>query len=130
MRVAIIGGGISGLAAAWELRHHAEVTVFEPNQLGGCIRTTSFEGHLVDEGPDAFLTRVPDAVRLCEELGIADELVAPSAGRSMIWWDGRLRPLPEGLVLGVPRQMGSVIKSGILSPAGVAWCRPRPGASS
>jgi oxygen-dependent protoporphyrinogen oxidase len=120
VRVAIIGGGISGLAAAWELRHHAEVTVFEPNQLGGCIRTTSFEGHLVDEGPDAFLTRVPDAVRLCEELGIADELVAPSAGRSMIWWDGRLRPLPEGLVLGVPRQMGSVIKSGILSPAGVA----------
>lgn len=119
MRIAVVGGGISGLAAAWELRHHGEITVFEPNPLGGCIRTTSFEGHLVDEGPDAFLTRVPDAVRLCDELGIADELIAPSAGRSMIWWDGRLRPLPAGLVLGVPRQMGSVIRSGILSPAGV-----------
>jgi oxygen-dependent protoporphyrinogen oxidase len=120
LRVAVIGGGIAGLAAAWELRHHADITVFEPNQLGGCIRTTPFEGHLVDEGPDAFLTRVPDAVQLCQELGLAGELVAPSAGRSMIWSDGRLRPLPDGLVLGVPRQMGGVIRSGILSPAGVA----------
>ena len=65
VRVAVVGGGIAGLAAAWELRQRAdaagatEVTVFEPDRLGGCIRTTDFAGHLVDEGPDAFLDPGP-----------------------------------------------------------------------
>ncbi len=136
VRVAVIGGGIGGLAAAWELQQRAtaagatEVTVFEANQLGGCIVTTDFAGHLVDEGPDAFLTRVPEAVQLCHELGIEDELVPPAAGRSMLWWRGRLRPLPEGLMLGVPRQLGPLVGSGVLSPlgvlrAGLDLCLPR-----
>ncbi len=127
----MIGGGIAGLAAAWELcagpgrgdenvPADVDVSVFEPGRLGGCIRTTDFAGHLVDEGPDAFLTRVPEAVQLCQELGIDSELVAPSAGRSLLWWRGRLRPLPDGLVLGVPRQLGPLLSSGILSPAGMA----------
>ena len=120
MRVAVLGGGIAGLAAAWELRGEADITVFEPGRLGGVIRTSAFDGYPVDEGPDAFLTRVPDAVELCQELGIADEMVAPAAGRSMLWWNRRLRPLPEGLVLGVPRQLGSLLGGGILSPAGIA----------
>jgi protoporphyrinogen/coproporphyrinogen III oxidase len=120
VRVAVIGGGIAGLAAAWELRDTADVTVLEPSRLGGCLHTSEFEGHLVDEGPDAFLTRVPEAVQLCRELGLEEELVAPSAGRSLLWWQGRLRPLPDGLVLGVPRQMGSLARSGILSPRGLA----------
>ena len=76
MKAAVVGGGIAGLAAAWELRSHAEVTVFEPAGLGGRIRTAPFEGRPVDCGPDAFITRVPDALRLCEELGV-DDLVAP-----------------------------------------------------
>jgi oxygen-dependent protoporphyrinogen oxidase len=117
---AVVGGGIAGLAAAWDLRHAGEVTVFEPGPLGGCIRTSPFEGHPVDEGPDAFLTRVPDAVQLCRELGLEDELVAPGAGGSAIWVDGRLRRLPESLVLGVPRNMTGLIRSRILSPAGTA----------
>ena len=58
-------------------------------------------------------------MQLCRELGIGDELVAPAAGRSMLWWQGRLRPLPEGLVLGVPRQLAPLIGSRILSPLGV-----------
>jgi protoporphyrinogen/coproporphyrinogen III oxidase len=124
VRVAVIGGGIAGLAAAWELRGDAEVTVFEPERPGGRLRTTRFDGRLVDEGPDAFLTRVPEAVQLCRELGMEPELVAPAAGRSMIWWEGRLRPLPDGLVLGVPRQLGGLLSGlmsgGILSPRGVA----------
>ena len=120
MRVAIVGGGIAGLAAAWELRGRADVTIFEPGSLGGCIRTSAFCGKPVDEAADAFLTRVPDAMSLCEEVGIRSELVAPSAGRSMLWWEGRLRSLPAGLVLGVPGQIKSVLASGILSPAGAA----------
>jgi oxygen-dependent protoporphyrinogen oxidase len=120
VKVAVIGGGIAGLAAAWELRDRAEVTLFEPDRLGGRIRTTPFEGRRVDEGADAFLTRVPEAVQLCQELGLGPELVAPAAGRSMIWWEGRLRPLPDGLVLGVPRQLGGLLGRGILSPRGTA----------
>lgn len=114
----MVGGGISGLSAAWQLRGRAEVTVFEPGRLGGCISTTVLDGVTVEEGPDAFLTRVPDAVRLCEEVGLGGDLVAPSAGRAALWWRGRLRPLPEGLVLGAPAKVGVVAGSGILSPAG------------
>lgn len=118
-RVAIVGGGIAGLAAAWELRDEAKVTVFEPGALGGKIRTTEFDGRPVDEGPDAFLTRVPAAVDLCEELGLSDELVAPAAGRTLLWVNGRCRPLPEGLVLGVPKRLVPIAASGLLSPRGM-----------
>lgn len=120
VRVAVIGGGIAGLAAAWELRGEAEVTVFEPDRLGGRILTTPFRGRLVDEGPDAFLTRVPEAVQLCEEIGIAAELVAPAEGTSAVWAGDHLRRLPDGLVLGVPRDLRAVAMSGLLSPAGLA----------
>jgi oxygen-dependent protoporphyrinogen oxidase len=117
---AVVGGGIAGLAAAWDLRHLGNVTVFEPGPLGGSIRTSPFENHPVDEGADAFLTRVPDAVKLCGELGLEGELVAPGVGSSAIWSAGRLRRLPGGLVLGVPRQMSGLVRSRILSPFGVA----------
>jgi oxygen-dependent protoporphyrinogen oxidase len=120
MRVAVVGGGIAGLAAAWELRGGAEVTVFEPVRLGGKILTSEFAGHLVDEGPDAFITRTPDALQLCQEAGIDAELVSPAAGRAELWLGGRLRPIPPGLVLGVPRQLGGVLRSRILSPVGIA----------
>ncbi len=118
MRTAIVGAGISGLAAAWELRDQAEVTIFEPGRVGGKILTSTFEGRDVDCGPDAFLTRMSDAVQLCSEAGV-DELVAPQAGRTLIWWRGRLRPLPEGLVLGAPRRLGPLIGSGLISPRGL-----------
>lgn len=118
MRVAVIGGGISGLAAAWDLSKHADVTVFESERLGGKIRTGTFLDRPVDCGPDAFITRSPDAVALCQEIGV-DDLVPPEAGRSLLWSGGKLRPLPDGLVLGVPRRIGPLLTSGILSPSGV-----------
>src|SRR6185437_10246689 len=99
-------------AAAWQLAPAAEVTVFEPGRLGGNVSTTPFAGHLVDEGADAFIARVPDGVRLCQELGIDTELVAPEAGRAMLWVGGRLRALPEGLTLGVPGRILPVLRSG------------------
>jgi oxygen-dependent protoporphyrinogen oxidase len=115
-----VGGGIAGLAAAWELRGEAELTVFEPDRLGGRILTTIFEGRPVDEGPDAFITRAPDALELCREAGIEADLIVPAAGRALVWFGGHLRPIPEGLVLGAPRQLGGVLHSRILTPAGVA----------
>ena len=119
-RVAVVGAGIAGLAAAWELRDRAEVTVYEPGHVGGKIRTTSFAGRPIDEGPDAFLTRVPQAVALCGELGLSDDLVAPAAGRTLVWSSTGLHRLPEGLVLGVPTSIPSLASSRLLSPAGMA----------
>jgi oxygen-dependent protoporphyrinogen oxidase len=134
VKVAVVGGGIAGLAAAWELRDRAEVTVFEPDRVGGRLRTAAFAGQPTDLGADAFLTRVPEAVDLCAELGLSDQLIAPAPGRTLLWWRHRLRPLPDGLVLGVPRRLGPVVRSGLLSPLGVVRAgldlvlprRPRP----
>ena len=114
----MIGGGISGLAAAWGLRGRARVTIYEPGRLGGRILTEPFEGRNVDSGPDAFITRVPDALDLCREAGV-DDLVTPAAGRTLIWWDGRARQLPEGLVLGAPKRLGGLLRSGLIGPAGL-----------
>jgi oxygen-dependent protoporphyrinogen oxidase len=114
-----VGGGIAGLAAAWELRGQAELTVFEPDRLGGRILTTAFEGRPVDEGPDAFITRAPEALQLCQEAGIEADLIGPATGRALLWFGGHLRPIPEGLVLGAPRQLGGVLRSRILTPVGV-----------
>src|SRR5215216_4905060 len=103
MRLAVVGGGITGLAAAWEaVSRGAEVTVHEASdRFGGKLRTTPFAGHAVDEGADAFLGRVPDGLALCVELGIADTLVSPVTGDAFVWRGGRLRPIPDG-VLGIP----------------------------
>lgn len=119
LRIAVVGGGIAGLAAAWELRDAAEVAVFEPEHIGGKIKTTPFAGRPVDEGPDAFLTRVPGAVGLCQELGLTDQLVAPAAGRTLVWSPTGLHRLPEGLVLGVPTSVRALASSGLLSPQGM-----------
>jgi oxygen-dependent protoporphyrinogen oxidase len=122
LNVAVVGGGIAGLAAAWELSSGddpAEVTVVEPGPLGGRIQTEDFLGHPVDTGADAFIARAPDAILLARELGLGDELVAPEARKALLWVGGRLRPLPEGLVLGAPARLRPLIASGVLSPGGV-----------
>lgn len=128
-RVMIIGGGISGLAAAWELakRPDVSVSVLEASDdFGGKLQTRPFGNLALDTGPDAFLARRPEATTLCKELGIADELVAPSASSALLWSRGRLRRLPEGLMLGVPTDFIAVARSGILSPLGLARAAIEP----
>jgi len=128
MKIVVVGGGISGLAAAWELSADPslEVTVLESaERLGGKIRTSPFAGREVDEGADAFLRRVPDALRLCAEIGL-DDLVSPAHGTACVWLDGALRPLPSGLVLGVPAQFEPLEASAILTPWGLARARVEP----
>ena len=121
-RVTVVGGGITGLAAAWELvQRGAAVTVLEAGpRWGGKIETGTVGGVPVENGPDAFLARVPWAVDLCRELGLEGALVAPAVGRALVWSDGRLRPLPEDLLLGVPTDVLGVARSGLLSWRGVA----------
>lgn len=121
-RVAVVGGGITGLAVAWDLSNRGhDVTLFEASdRLGGKIRTDPFAGVATEAGPDAMLARVPWAAQLVSELGLDGEVVHPATGAASIWSRGRLRPLPDGLVLGVPGRLLPVARSGILSPLGLA----------
>jgi oxygen-dependent protoporphyrinogen oxidase len=121
LRAAVVGAGIAGLVAARDLQAAgAEVTIFDPGSPGGMVRTSVFAGRRVELGPDAFLTRVPEAVALCAELGLEADLVAPAAGSAALWWGDRLVTMPSGLVLGVPARLGGVARSGLLSPLGLA----------
>jgi oxygen-dependent protoporphyrinogen oxidase len=118
MRVAVVGAGIAGLAAAHALAvAGASVQVFEKGStVGGALRTTPLAGLPVEEGADAFLVRVPWAADLAGTAGLT--LVHPTIGAASIYAAGRLRPLPTGTMLGVPSSLASV--RGVLSTAGLA----------
>jgi len=125
-RLVIIGGGITGLAAAWEASSHddVEVVVLEADdRLGGKIRTSVLElpdgPRTIDEGADAFLARVPDAVELCRELGLEGELVHPASGRAKVFVDGELRFFPTEHVLGVPLDVDDLRATAIMSNGGL-----------
>jgi oxygen-dependent protoporphyrinogen oxidase len=122
--VAVVGGGIAGLAAARSLAlAGAQVVVLEPERLGGKLRTSEFAGRPVDEGADAFLARVPWAVDLACDLGLGDRLVSPATGRAHVFVDGRLRPLPAEHLMGVPTDLDAPDLAAILSPEGLAAAR-------
>jgi oxygen-dependent protoporphyrinogen oxidase len=125
VELAVVGGGISGLAAAWTgMQQGADVVVLEAADApGGKLRTSPVAGIEIDEGADAFLARVPEAVRLCRELGLGDDLVSPATGAAYVWTDGALRRLPPEQLLGVPTDLDAVAASGILSAAGVERAR-------
>ncbi|MEO7837069.1 MAG: protoporphyrinogen oxidase [Acidimicrobiales bacterium] len=128
LHVTVVGGGITGLAAAWELvRGGARVTLIESApRLGGKIVTEDLRGRAVDVGPDAFLARVPDAVQLCHELGLDDQLIGVASESASLWvrdrarTGGRLRPLPRGTMLGVPISLEMLARSGLVPVRGVA----------
>jgi oxygen-dependent protoporphyrinogen oxidase len=129
----VVGGGIAGLAAAWELVSGAAATdrvdpatvdvptvdvhVLEAgDRVGGVLRSTGFAGRQVDLGADAFLARRPEATALCTELGLRDRLVPVGASGASIWARGRLRTMPDGLLVGVPTHWLPLARSGILTP--------------
>jgi oxygen-dependent protoporphyrinogen oxidase len=125
-RVIVVGGGISGLAAAWELsgggaggsRAHDVIVLESTPRLGGALDSARFGGRLVDIGPDGFLGRRPEALDLCRELGLGEALV-PIAGRGAgVWARNRVRPLPGGLALGIPTRFWPAARSGILGLRG------------
>jgi oxygen-dependent protoporphyrinogen oxidase len=123
--VVVVGGGISGLAAAWELTGGAShtgdthVIVLESSaRLGGALDSAKFGGRIVDTGPDGFLGRRPEALDLCHEIGLGDALV-PIAGRGAgVWARGSIRPLPAGLALGIPTRFWPAARSGVLGLRG------------
>ncbi|PLA27046.1 protoporphyrinogen oxidase [Corynebacterium coyleae] len=104
MNIAIIGAGLAGLTAAFELRNaDAKVDVYEAtDRIGGKLYTVAFEAGPTDMGAEAFLARRKDAVEFFTELGLGDSLVEPSGLRSLIWSNGEARGLPTGGVMGIP----------------------------
>ena len=124
-RIVIIGGGISGLTSAHYLHRRLEdevqVTVIEGGpRLGGKIASVPFGGHSVDVGPDALMVRSPVVTTLIDDLGLGDLVVAPNASGARIWSRGMLRRLPTGSLFGIPDRLLPLLRSGLLSPAGVA----------
>ncbi|WP_256839335.1 protoporphyrinogen oxidase [Ornithinimicrobium faecis] len=106
MRYLVIGGGISGLTAAWELVQHvdgSQVTVLEAaDRPGGKLRGESVAGVTVDVGAESVLARRPEALDLIGEIGLADDLVHPTGVSASIWSRGALHPIPRRTLLGVP----------------------------
>lgn len=107
--VIVVGGGIAGLAAAWQLhRDGMPVHLYERSErVGGKIHTTPFADRMVDEAADAFLARVPHGIELATELGLADQLIAPTARKAQVWSATGLQALPEPNVLGIPLERAS-----------------------
>jgi oxygen-dependent protoporphyrinogen oxidase len=120
-RIVVVGAGVSGLVAARALAARHDVVLAEAGStVGGKMRTAEFRGCPLDVGPDVFITRNPAAVRLCGELGLGDALIAPTTSRAAIWARGALRPFPPGLALGIPIDLVALLRSGVVSPAGIA----------
>lgn len=117
--VAIVGGGIAGLSAAYELakRQVGFVLLEAGPRFGGVIRTDSAKGFLLEGGPDSILSQKPEAIDLCRELGLGDRLVPtnPNERAVFVLHRGRLHPLPEGMVLAIPTRIGPFAVSGLFS---------------
>ncbi|HET7800409.1 MAG TPA: protoporphyrinogen oxidase [Humibacillus xanthopallidus] len=127
-RVAVIGGGIAGLAAAWELARHdtdVSVTVYEgSDRVGGKLRLEQVGGALVDVGAESVLARRPEALTLFEEIGVDGRTTHPAAVGATIVSGGRRWPMPSGTVMGVPSDPESV--RGLLTDAEVRRLSDEP----
>ena len=120
MNITIVGAGISGLSAAFELqKSDFEVTLLEASErLGGKILTNEIEGFNIDAGPDSFLTRDPEMRELCFALGLGDELVSPTGKPAKVWVDGKMHSLPKRHFLGVPLDMDELEELSLLTKDG------------
>ncbi|WP_030664993.1 protoporphyrinogen oxidase [Streptomyces rimosus] len=120
--VVVIGGGISGLAAAHRLLGGgARVTVLEASgRLGGKLRAGGIAGVPVDLGAESMLARRPEAVELARAVGLGDRLQPPTTATAALWTRGALRPMPKGHVMGVPGDLDLLAASGVVSPEGMA----------
>ena len=126
--VAIIGGGITGLAAAYrliELSAAAErpirVALFEAgSRLGGVVQTERIENCLVELGSDSFITNKPAAIELCRRLGLEDRLIStdPRYRQALVLRKGKPVPVPDGFMLMAPAKIWPILSSSIFSPLG------------
>jgi oxygen-dependent protoporphyrinogen oxidase len=128
--IVIVGGGITGLAAARaavlrarEVGRSVNVTVLEgAERFGGSIRTERVDGFVLDAGPDSWVVNKPHATALARSLGLGEHLLGttPENRRYYVAWDDRLHPVPEGLVLGVPTRIAPLVRTSLFTWRGKA----------
>ena len=122
-RVAVIGGGIAGLAAAHrlvELAPARELVLEAGPRLGGVLSTVHRDGFQVEQSADNFITTIPWGLELCQRLGLADQLVQtnPACRRTFVVRAGRLYRLPDGFLMMAPTRLWPLAVTPILSPLG------------
>lgn len=125
MKIAVVGGGVAGLTAAYELgRAGADVLLLEgSDRLGGKLRLAEVDGITLDVGAEALLARRPEATDLCAEIGLGDAIVHPATLSAAIWTRDALRPMPP-TVMGIPGDVDALMASGIVERPPVS--RPAP----
>ncbi len=128
-RVVVVGAGIAGLAAAWELRARrpdVELVVVEAaDRVGGKLRLAEVGGTTVDVGAESILFRRPEGVELARAAGLGEDVVHPATTAARVWSRGRLARLPRS-VLGVPADLDDLRASGLLSDEGLARAAQEP----
>lgn len=125
----VVGGGISGLVAAYRLRvaagPDASITVLDPaDRLGGVLRTERIGGQSLDVGAEAFVARRPEVPALLAELSLAGKQISTSGVRPLIYSEGRLHPLPKDTVNGIPSRPSEL--SGLVDEATIRWMLDEP----
>jgi protoporphyrinogen/coproporphyrinogen III oxidase len=139
-RIAVLGGGITGLAATYTLAKAREAgapieeyLLEASDRLGGHLRTERVDGYVIEAGPDSFLAEKPEAAVLCRELGLDGQLIGSNDAerRTYILHHGRLVPLPDGLMFLVPTRLWPTFWTPLLSVRSKAAIvadafRPRP----
>lgn len=126
--IVIIGGGITGLTAAYYLQEAIkdkklpyQVQLLEQsNRLGGKIRTYQQDGFTIERGPDSFLARKEAVLRLVQALGIEDQLIRNQTGQAYILANNELHPMPKGSFMGIPTALQPLLETSLLSPKGKA----------
>ncbi|SDL99940.1 oxygen-dependent protoporphyrinogen oxidase [Sediminibacillus halophilus] len=137
-QIVIVGGGITGLTAAYYLQKRIieeqlpyKVKLVEASdRLGGKIKSVKTNGYTFERGPDSFLIRKPSAARLVKEVGLEDDLIKNGTGQSYILVDKKLHKMPSGSYMGIPTQVSPFLFSGIFSAkgklrAGMDFIRPK-----
>lgn len=121
-RVAVIGGGLTGLSTAYYLgraKPDWQIDVFEEEQrFGGKIKTKRVDGYVVEVGPDSYLARKQAMTDLINELGLGDTLVTNATGQAFIYDRGSMFPIPGGSIVGIPTEFVPFAKSTLLSWSG------------
>lgn len=116
-KIAIIGGGITGLAAAYYAKQAgAHVTLFEASErIGGKIKTVYQDGFTLEGGPDGYMARKPTLTELITDLGLEEHLVRSKTGTSYIYVRQKLRQMPAGSVMGIPTKFWPMVKTDLFT---------------
>ncbi|WP_087973339.1 protoporphyrinogen oxidase [Oceanobacillus rekensis] len=125
-KIVIVGGGITGLSAAYHLQKQVsesnlsyDVKLVEAsNRLGGRIQSMHKDGFTIELGPDSLLARKPAAAKLVEELGLSDQIIRNGTGQSYILIKNKLHKMPKGAYMGVPKEIQPLLASNVFSIKG------------